>query len=96
MSDERLFTWEWVGETISITKDGAFTPEATLELLRPGMQRAQEVITRNLLENLYADYTPAKPTPWYARTIRRARRWLGDKLTDLASWVAGYDVRGDW
>lgn len=66
------------------------------QALNDAMRRANDDMRRNLDTALFNNYQPGKPMPRHKRIICAARRSVGEKMADLASWVAGYDVRGEW
>lgn len=68
-------------------------------LLVPGLVEAFARTRAEMNRHLYGsmwDTKPAKPRSWLSKRITRTRHWLAERLVDLAEWVGGYDVRGDW
>jgi hypothetical protein len=66
------------------------------KVLADGYQRTELAMALNMRESMFGSVSVApKPTPWYAQVILRLRFRVAQRLTDFASWIAGFDVRGD-
>lgn len=64
-------------------------------LLEAGYTQTREAMNRNLYGSMW-DRKPTKPKSWLSKQITTVRHALADRLTSFASFVGGYDVRGDW
>lgn len=64
--------------------------------LANAMAETQKAINKNLYGSMWDNYKPAKPKPWISRKITAIRHWLAETLVDIAEFIGGYDVRGDW
>ncbi len=85
---------EFRAEPFTVHYVETFTAE-----LAEAMNRAQNAIAQNLNTELYGDawyLQPHKPKSWLLFKVKAIRHYIGEKIADIASFVAGYDVRGDW
>lgn len=64
-------------------------------LLEAGYTQTREEIDRNLYASMW-DIKPTKPKSRLSRKITAVRSYLAEHLVDLAEFIGGYDVRGDW